>query len=128
MGRYIWFSTTIRAIAEGSFPAKQHGPESGLSRFRKGLLEFGNRSTDIPQATKMLAAEFALHCWNELTKDIILSASDFDETDGDDADDDSEDPDDGTFLDVEYGHDDVEEADLQLMMTAADDNENNNDD
>jgi hypothetical protein len=79
--------------------------------------------SDIPRVTKALAAEFALQCWKELTEDLILAAWDFDEAYADDADDDGADTGDEAFIDMEYGHDDLEEADLELLTMALDDNE-----
>jgi hypothetical protein len=70
---------------------------------------------NIPRATKALAAESALQCWKELTNDLILSAWEFDEVFDDESADDGADEDDETYVDVEYGHDDLEQDDLDLM-------------
>jgi hypothetical protein len=60
----------------------------------------------ISRATKARDADFALRCWNELAEDLILPTRDFDEGDsGDDNDD--------AYRALEYGHDDLEEADLK---------------
>jgi hypothetical protein len=80
--------------------------------------------SEIPVATKDLAAGLAIDCWDELAQDVILSAWHFDEAYGDDEDDDSGTmDDDNAFIDVEYGHNDLEEADLMLMTTTAADSD-----
>jgi hypothetical protein len=55
-------------------------------------------------------------------QDVILSACSFDEECGDnEADDRRNDDDENTFIDVEYRHGDLEEADLMMMTTTATD-------
>jgi hypothetical protein len=68
----------------------------------------------IPKATKALAVEFALRCWKELTEDLILSTWDFDQVSGGDVGDDGNDDDDA-LVDGEYGHDDLDDADLGFL-------------
>jgi hypothetical protein len=68
--------------------------------------------SDIPRATKALAAEFARQCGKEVTDDLIRAASDFDGASADAVDDDDTDVDeeDENFFNVEYGHDELEEV------------------
>jgi hypothetical protein len=83
--------------------------------------------SEIPVVTKALATGLAKDCWDELTQDVILSTWDFDEAYRDDEDDDSgTNDDDDAFIDVEYGHDDLEEADRMLMTTTAADSDDDN--
>jgi hypothetical protein len=81
--------------------------------------------SEIPVATKTLAAGRAKECWDELTQDVILSAWDFDEVYGDDNS--RNNGDDDAFINPEYGHDDPEKADLMVTTTAANRDDSNDD-
>jgi hypothetical protein len=71
--------------------------------------------------TKALAAGLAKECWDGLSQDVFLSAWNFDEAYGDDEDGDRGNNDDGdAFIDLEYGHDCLERADLMMTTTEAD--------
>jgi hypothetical protein len=79
-------------------------------------------------ASKALAAGLAKERWNELTQDVILSAWNFDEADGnDEADDRGNSDDEDALINGEYGHDDLEEADLIMMTSSAADRDDRDD-
>jgi hypothetical protein len=71
--------------------------------------------SDIPLAIKELAAQLALHCWKELTEGSILEAWDFDEMYPEEPTDDVDSDLDDAFFDVEHGHDDLEEIELNVV-------------
>lgn len=72
--------------------------------------------SEMPRATRELAAELALTCWKEISEELILEAWNFDETyPEEDPGDDIDSDDDDTFFDVEYGHDDLEESDIETI-------------
>jgi hypothetical protein len=80
-------------------------------------------------ATKALAAGLPKESWDELTKDMILSAWEFDKAHEDDKDNNrGNNNDDDAFVEVEYGHDDLEEADLMIMTSTAAERDDGNDD
>jgi hypothetical protein len=71
--------------------------------------------SEIPLGTKGLAAELALQGSNELTEELILKAWHFDELfPGEPTDDLNSDNDDALF-DIEHGHDDLQEIDLNVI-------------
>jgi hypothetical protein len=89
---------------------------------------------EIPIPTKALAAELALQAWHDLSQDIILAAWDFDNSyssgsEGMDSENDE------AFIDVEYGHDDLDAFDVDMMdckdppgaIPLDDDDDNDND-
>jgi hypothetical protein len=59
---------------------------------------------------------------------MILSAWDFNEAYEDDEDNDRGNNDDNAFIDVEYGHDDLEDAGLMTMTTTSADMDNSDGD
>jgi hypothetical protein len=81
---------------------------------------------EIPVPTKARAAELALEVWDSLSQDVILGAWDFDESYTGDSDDDIPNDDDDAFLDVEYGHDDVDELDIAMMDELSTDDDDDN--
>jgi hypothetical protein len=75
-------------------------------------------NAEIPSAMKALTAELALQAWYRLDQDVILAAWDFDSSYNRDSNDsEGSENDSKAFIDVEYGHDDVDAQDLALIIS-----------
>jgi len=84
--------------------------------------------SDIPRATKALAAELALQCWDGIDEDIILSAWNINGPEDDFEDDDQPlNNDDDDFMDVEFGHDDLDEEDIDFLENISEDDDHDDD-
>jgi hypothetical protein len=80
-------------------------------------------------ATEALAAGLEQESWDELTQNVILAAWDFNEVYANGQDNDRRNNgDDNAFVGVEYGHHDLEEANLMMMTTTMADRDDSNDD
>jgi hypothetical protein len=71
---------------------------------------------DVPTARKEVAAKLALECWGELTKGLITSVCDFDDTYTEDADEESDTTDDDPFIGIDAGNSNLAAIDLMTII------------